>query len=84
YLVAWSRTFERDNEDITNTINSVFSAIIDEDIDAIEAVEKIIAGEERPRERLVNADAHALQCRRIMKKLFAEQAESNVATASAK
>lgn len=78
YLVAWSRTFARDNREITDKVNNVSATIIDEDIDAIESVEKMIAGHQQYREVLVAADTHSMKARRIMKKLFAAQSASAV------
>ena len=73
YLVAWTRTFARDSQEITDTVNSVFAAVIDEDIDAVESVENTISTQQQPREVLVAGDAHSMRARRIMKKLFADQ-----------
>ena len=73
YLVAWTRTFARDSQEITDTVNSVFAAVIDEDIDAVESVENMISIQQQPREVLVAGDAHSMRARRIMKKLFADQ-----------
>lgn len=79
YLVAWTRTFARDSQETTDTINSVFAAIINEDIDAVESVERMISGQQQPRELLVAGDKHSTKARRIMKKLFADQSASAVA-----
>ena len=73
YLVAWTRTFARDSQEITDTVNSVFAAVIDEDIDAVESVENTISTQQQPREVLVAGDAQSMSARRIMKKLFADQ-----------
>jgi len=73
YLVAWSRTFQTDNEEVTNIMNSVFAAIIDEDLEAVESVETFIQDEERPSEILVQEDKHARMCRRIMQDLVSRQ-----------
>ena len=78
YLVAWSRTFAHDSQGVTDTVNSVFAAVIDEDIDAVEAVENMLARQQQPREVLVSADTHSMRARRIMKKLFAEQSAGAV------
>ena len=82
YLVAWSRTFARDEQEVTDTVNNVFAAVIDEDIDAVEAVETMISAQQSPREILVTADTHSMKARRIMKKLFAEQSASAMSRAS--
>ena len=82
YLVAWSRTFARDSQEITDTVNNVFAAVIDEDIDAVETVEEMISSQQQPREILVAADAHSMKARRIMKKLFAQQSALAMTTAS--
>ena len=82
YLVAWSRTFARDEQGVTDTVNNVFAAVIDEDIDAVEAVETMVSAQQSPREILVAADTHSMKARRIMKKLFAEQSASAMSRAS--
>ena len=82
YLVAWSRTFARDEQGVTDTVNNVFAAVIDEDIDAVEAVETMVSAQQSPREILVTADTHSMKARRIMKKLFAEQSASAMSRAT--
>lgn len=80
YLVAWSRTYARDNQEITDQVNAVFGAIIDQDVEAVEAVERMIGDQQRPREVLVRADTHAIRARKLMKSLFAAEAQQSTVT----
>ncbi len=75
YFVAWSRTFARENQAVTDTMNKVFAMAIDQDIDAAESIEKIIRSMETPKELLVKADEHSIRCRRWMAKLIGAEAQ---------
>lgn len=71
YFIAWSRTFARDDQSVTDTMNRVFAMAIDQDVDAAEAIEKMILSMETPKELLVKADEHSIRGRRWMEKLIA-------------
>lgn len=75
YLIAWSRTFAHDDQTVTDSMNAVFSDIIDQDIFAIEAVERMISLVDEPQELLVKADSHAVRARRKMDALMRAEAQ---------
>ncbi len=70
YFVAYSRTFARDSEEVTNVMNTVFAGAIDQDIVAAEAIERMILALDEPKELLVKADEHSIRARRWMERLI--------------
>ena len=74
YFIAWSRTFSRENQSVTDTMNKVFAMAIDQDIDAAESIEVMIKTMKSPTELLVKADEHSIRARRWMEKLIAVEA----------
>ncbi|MCP5144202.1 MAG: aromatic ring-hydroxylating dioxygenase subunit alpha [Gammaproteobacteria bacterium] len=71
YFVAFSRTFARDEQSVTDTIAAVFTDVIAQDIDAIEAIEQMITQRDAaPREVLVRGDRHSIFGRRKLEGLF--------------
>jgi phenylpropionate dioxygenase-like ring-hydroxylating dioxygenase large terminal subunit len=73
YFVAWSRTFALDDDKVTDTMNQIFAGVIDEDIEASEAIEQMISRIEQPQELLVKADKHSIMGRRWMEDLIADE-----------
>lgn len=73
YFVAFSRTFARDSQTVTDTMNEVFAMAIDQDIDAAEAIERMIRTMDQPKELLVKADEHSIRARRWMEQLISAE-----------
>ncbi len=73
YFVAWSRTFARGDQSVTDTMNKVFEIAIDQDVDATESIERMIQSMEAPKELLVKADEHSIRGRRWMEKMIAAE-----------
>lgn len=73
YFVAWSRTFARDDDGVTSTVNTVFDHVVRQDIEATEAIEQMIGRTDRPTELLVRADEHSIRGRRWIESLIAAE-----------
>lgn len=74
YFVGYSRTFAREDESVTQTMNEVFKMVIDQDVEASEAIEALIVKRTaKPTELLVKADAHAMRGRRKLEAVIEKE-----------
>lgn len=72
YFFAYSRTFARDDQSVTDVMSDVFCQVLQQDIDALEALEKSL-GASTPAEMSAMSDANALKARQILERLMEEE-----------
>jgi len=76
YFVAYSRNFATDNPRVTEIINNAFAAVLQQDVDAVEALELMLQKSGKPRymDFLAKGDIASVKIRRSMEALIrAEQ-----------
>ncbi|WP_233838580.1 aromatic ring-hydroxylating dioxygenase subunit alpha [Paraburkholderia sp. ZP32-5] len=74
YFIAYSRTFARDDTSVTDTMTSVFTSVIMQDVEASEAIEQLLAKREAaPTELLLRADGHSVRGRRKLEALMQQE-----------
>ncbi|WP_416906965.1 MAG: Rieske 2Fe-2S domain-containing protein [Polymorphobacter sp.] len=70
YFLAWSRSFALEDQGVTDTMNTVFEGVIQQDVEATEAIEAMVRQMAEPKELLVRADDHSIRARRWIEELI--------------
>ena len=77
YLIAYSRDFALEDASVTKVMTEVFQMVIQQDVDAVEAIEALLQNREaEPRDVMVKADAHSIRGRRILESIIRDEGES--------
>ncbi|NKF22251.1 aromatic ring-hydroxylating dioxygenase subunit alpha [Solimonas marina] len=84
YFVAYSRNFAVDDQRVTDIINAAFAAVLQQDVDAVEALEAMLqrSGERQFKDFLARGDATSVQVRRAMEALIRSE-QKGAASAAA-
>lgn len=72
YFVAYSRNFATDDDKVTEIINGAFAAVLQQDVDAVEALEEMLqkSGDGPFKDFLAKGDVTSVKVRRSMEALI--------------